>query len=279
MSNRRTMANALFAQAVRTFENVVRLAGRKAYWKLMPRLLEELDVVYTVRAEPRDIKIYCGGEVARYRAETYFTKEPDTIRWINGFGPNDVLLDVGANIGIYTIYAAVVRQARVIAIEPSAANFGNLARNIRLNNVGELVYPICAAAHETTGVSKIFLHSGGLVAGGSGAVFSQSGLDNDEQIVVADVHHMIGLSLDDLVDIPGVPFPTHLKLDILGTQDKVIRGAKRLLADPRLKSAMIEIPEADLPKTAVIREAMATAGMREIEVDNPSEMNHFYVRD
>ena len=42
-----------------------------------------------------------------WRAQTLFSKEPETIKWINGFNAQDIFLDVGANVGMYTIYAAV----------------------------------------------------------------------------------------------------------------------------------------------------------------------------
>ena len=45
----------------------------------------------------------------RWRVDTLFEKEPITIEWIAGFKPDDVLIDVGANVGMYTIWAAKSR--------------------------------------------------------------------------------------------------------------------------------------------------------------------------
>ena len=63
------------------------------------------------------------------RAETFFTKEPDTIEWIESFDKNDVFLDIGANIGIYSLYAAK-NVSKVWAIEPESLNFAMLNLNI-----------------------------------------------------------------------------------------------------------------------------------------------------
>ena len=41
------------------------------------------------------------------RAETLFTKEPDMIDWIDSFPEDFVLWDIGANVGIYSIYAGL----------------------------------------------------------------------------------------------------------------------------------------------------------------------------
>ncbi|SRR6266545_446030 len=49
----------------------------------------------------------------RWRVETISTKEPWTLDWIAEFKPNDILVDVGANVGMYTIWAAATRGARV----------------------------------------------------------------------------------------------------------------------------------------------------------------------
>lgn len=113
--------------------------GKRFYWKFMPRLLETVNLTYEVEAKGKQIKIYCAGEVSRFRAQTLLTKEPGTLAWIDQFSDGDVLLDIGAYIGVYTLYAAVTKGIRVIAVEPSAANFNNLSRNIQLNGVGELV--------------------------------------------------------------------------------------------------------------------------------------------
>ena len=61
------------------------------------------------------------GAVTRYRAHTFETKEPETLRWISSFESTDTLLDIGANIGIYTLFAASNHHT-VIALEPDALN-------------------------------------------------------------------------------------------------------------------------------------------------------------
>lgn len=66
---------------------------------------------------------------ALWRVETFKTKEPETLDWIPGFKSDDVLLDVGANVGMHTIAAASV-GAQVYAIEPAFFNFALLNRNI-----------------------------------------------------------------------------------------------------------------------------------------------------
>ena len=53
-----------------------------------------------------------------WRAETLFNKEPITIKWIRSFKKNKTMFDVGANVGMYSIYAALTRMVKVFAFEP-----------------------------------------------------------------------------------------------------------------------------------------------------------------
>ncbi len=55
--------------------------------------------------------------------------------------PWDVVVDIGAHIWLFSIYAAI-QWARVIALEPELRNFGFLKKNIELNNFQESITPL-----------------------------------------------------------------------------------------------------------------------------------------
>lgn len=69
----------------------------------------------------------------RFRIESFSTKEPETLEWIDGFPRGSVVWDIGANVGLYSCYAAKARDCKVFAFEPSVFNLELLARNIHLN--------------------------------------------------------------------------------------------------------------------------------------------------
>ena len=69
-------------------------------------------------------------------------KEPDMIEWIESFNRNDILFDVGANIGLYSIFASKQGIKKVIAFEPEALNFALLNQNIFLNNEQDRIVPL-----------------------------------------------------------------------------------------------------------------------------------------
>lgn len=60
----------------------------------------------------------------QWRVDSSFEKEPVTIQWLAELAPGDVLVDVGANVGMYSLWAAKTRDGRVCAFEPpSVSNF------------------------------------------------------------------------------------------------------------------------------------------------------------
>src|SRR6185437_4913944 len=71
--------------------------------------------------------------LADWRVNTFATKEPETLDWIDSLPEGAVLWDIGANVGLYSVYAAKARRCRVWAFEPSVFNVELLARNIFLN--------------------------------------------------------------------------------------------------------------------------------------------------
>lgn len=74
-------------------------------------------------------------QLNRFRIDTFSTKEPETLEWIDTFPCGSVLLDIGANVGLYSCYAAKERNCNVFAFEPSVFNLELLARNIFINDL------------------------------------------------------------------------------------------------------------------------------------------------
>lgn len=93
--------------------------------------------------------------LASWRVETLYTKEPATIGWLMSLPEGAVLWDVGANIGIYTIFAAVKRKCLVVAFEPDKALYRELASNIELNALGDRVTALNVALGAGDDVAQI----------------------------------------------------------------------------------------------------------------------------
>lgn len=173
------------------------------------------------------------------RAETLFSKEPDTIEWISGFAADETLLDVGANVGMYTIFAACVRGTTVFAFEPESQNYAILNRNIHLNRVNDRVRAYCVALSDKTGVDRLYLS--GFLPGGSCHSLGQP-LDHHNRPVSSPfVQGCMSSTIDELVGGGAIPVPAHIKIDVDGLEHKVIAGARTTLRDTRVRSVLVEI--------------------------------------
>jgi FkbM family methyltransferase len=179
-----------------------------------------------------NFKMIVETEMERYRADTLYTKEPETIAWINDMQPGEVLYDVGANIGIYTLYAAS-RGIQVVAIEPVLENFHRLVQNVELNGFDKVVplYGAVAAYQQNT----IPL-----------AVKSRREGDSGSQIISASdykpecVRHIPCYSLDDRF-MPNFP-PQFIKIDVDGMEIPIFSGMFKLFIwGNSLRSYLIEL--------------------------------------
>lgn len=81
---------------------------------------------------------------AIFRVETIETKEPKTVEWIRNMPPESVLWDIGANIGIYSAYAAAYGH-QVVAVEADPGHTKALAQTVALSDMDESVRIIEAA--------------------------------------------------------------------------------------------------------------------------------------
>jgi FkbM family methyltransferase len=178
----------------------------------------------------------------RWRADSYATKEPDTIEWIDSFvREGDVLYDVGANIGQYGLYAAkrLKGKCRVLAFEPEALNYARLNQNVVLNGLSEIVSGYCLAITDRTGLDFFYVKS--FAPGASLHTYGRPVTQCEKAFPPRNRQGMMGVSLDDLTGRFGLPFPNHIKVDVDGLEEQVVRGAARVLTDARLKSVLIEV--------------------------------------
>lgn len=176
--------------------------------------------------------------MTRWRVETIRDKEPCTLQWIETFQAGDVLVDVGANVGMYSIWAAATRRAKVFAFEPEAQNYALLNRNIQANALGGLIKAFCAGLSDQGGLTE--LHLSELRAGGSNHSVGEALDFKHEPMRPAYQQGCVAFKLDDLVASGAVPQPNHIKIDVDGFEPKVVAGAAAVVKNPSLRSVLIE---------------------------------------
>lgn len=133
----------------------------------------------------------------------------------------DLLLDVGANVGVYGLLSAKSTGCKVIACEPAPDTFHTLSDNVRLNRLEDHIELHNAALGDAEGTLTLSV--------------GQHGLNHVVQDGGTTVQQR---RLDDIADNREA---RALKLDVEGYEMHVLRGAPRILADPALKAVMVEI--------------------------------------
>lgn len=201
-----------------------------------------------------------------WRAESFHEEEPETVAWLDELGADDVLWDVGANVGMYAVYAARFAGARVFAFEPEAQNYALLIENIALNGVGRGCIPVNLPLSDRAGFGYLdvrYVTKGGaynhFADGRSGEhAYAPETQETRNQAGPVARQLLYGSSIDRLLDDGCFAFPTHLKIDVDGLEAAIIAGASATLHDQRLKSILIEINQAseqDMAVPGILRDA------------------------
>lgn len=174
-----------------------------------------------------------------WRIGSLLTKEAGTIAWLDEIQPGEIVYDIGANIGLYTVLAAKKSGAKVYAFEPHAVNAGKLLRNVQLNGVQKQVRLITDALHEDECYAMFCYQH--LDAGSPGSQFGHTKLERGGHFAPEAVEVKHGTSIDRLIKHGVIVPPTHIKLDVDGNEIAVIKGMRRLLMDTGVQSVQVEI--------------------------------------
>ena len=202
---------------------------------------QKLNPQCTVEFKGKKLSFQTPNLLTKWRADTLFTKEPGTIEWLDEISPKEILLDIGANVGMYSIYAAVVREATVYALEPESQNYSLLNMNIRLNKLDHIVGAYCIGLSNLDSFDYLFM--GNMDAGNANHAVGEplnyelkSFEDN-----IGFAQGCITYKLDTLVETKKLPMPDYIKIDVDGFEHKVIEGAKETLKNKKIKSVIIEL--------------------------------------
>lgn len=139
----------------------------------------------------------------------------------------DQFVDIGANIGSYTVLAAGGCGARVIAIEPLPATFKALLDNIHLNGLTERV----SALNIGLGAED-------------GRLSFSTDLDTINHVITdaeAKTSNVVAVPVRTLDGVLGNAPATLIKIDVEGFETQVITGSCKTLRNPELLAVLMEL--------------------------------------
>lgn len=180
-----------------------------------------------------DIWLRATSETERKWRARACAKEPWTVRWLEEHvGRGDVLYDIGANVGAFSLIAAVARGASVVAFEPGYATFARLCENIQLNGCSEAIVPVPLPLSDAAGLTAFTYRS--LEPGQSRHVLGETPAGTPYK------QPMCAITLDRAAAQFTLPAPHHLKVDVDGAELRVLAGAAAVLRGPQLRTILIE---------------------------------------
>jgi FkbM family methyltransferase len=151
---------------------------------------------------------------------------PDMAYLLHVVGPDDLFVDVGANVGSYTLLACAARGARGHAFEPVPTTFARLVDNLRINHLGDRVTAWNVG-----------------VADQAGELAFTSGENATNHVVTANdsPSAAVRVKVLPLDEVLGTDSPSVIKIDVEGFEAPVLSGASRTLANPALHSVIMEL--------------------------------------
>lgn len=195
--------------------------------------------IRSIRHQRLDLTFAIPNSRNHFRISTFSTKEPETLEWIDSIPQGSVLWDIGANVGLYTCYAAKARGCRVFAFEPSVFNLELLARNIFLNALTNQVTIVPLPLSDILAISKLNMTS--TEWGGALSTFGQSYGQDGQALRKIFEFQTIGVSMADAMEFLKIPQPEYIKMDVDGIEHLILKGGATVLRN--VKSVLVEINE------------------------------------
>lgn len=192
-----------------------------------------------------------------YRIDSFSSKEPETLDWIDKFRNNTVFWDVGANIGLYSCYAAKARNCQVIAFEPSVFNLELLSRNINANQLENLISIFSLPLTNINGISTMTMSTtewGGALST-FGQNFGQDGLPFQKVFS----YKSFGITMDNFAQIFNLPMPKYLKMDVDGIEHLILNNSKSVLK--KVDSVLIELNDDFIEQSEGCKKLLSDAGL------------------
>ncbi len=202
---------------------------------------------------------YTPNAICKIRAETFSTKEPEILQWIDENGDDKPFWDIGACIGLYSIYFAKSCSGRVVSFEPSFFNLKQLAKNIFINQVYEQIDIVPTPLTNKKGFQK-FAVSGGEEGGATNAFGVDYGGDG-EKIHKEFQYNVMGISADDfLQQSPNYEIPKLIKIDVDGIEHLILSGMKNILLSRECQSVYVEVMDSFTEQAANVESILLECG-------------------
>ncbi len=193
----------------------------------------------------QNIHFFVPNQMTEWRVDTFFSKEPETLDWIDKFNLKEKIIfwDVGANIGLYSLYAGIKhKNIDIVSFEPSSSNLRVLSRNISLNKLQDKIkiFQIALTNKEN---KFLYMREPNFIEGGAlnsfGETFDFEGKDFTSKMS----YKIFGTTINYLLKNNILKIPNYIKIDVDGIEHLILEGGSHFLNNSKIKSISVEINE------------------------------------
>ena len=196
----------------------------------------------TIKILNKNLVFFTPNHLTKWSVNTTLTKEPETINWINNFKKKKIVFwDIGANLGLYSIYAAIKHEKILIySFEPSVNNLRILSRNIFINNLEKKI--IINQIPLTNKKDKyLTMSQRSFIEGDALNTFGEKFNFEGKEIKSTHNYQIYGTTMDSLVNTQSTQLPNYIKIDVDGIEHLILSGGRKLLQNKKIFSIIIEI--------------------------------------
>jgi FkbM family methyltransferase len=237
--------------------------------KLQGRFTQELlDQTFVLETPRGSLSFVALGKTGASRALKLLTRQPATIEWIDSFRPNTVFWDIGANIGVYALYAALQEDIQVIAFEPAAVNYFILTANCEANAFDSRVQCLLLGLGDTRSVARLEVSQFA-----SAMSFSFHG---KRKRPYPSRQAALLLPIDQLIEDYGLACPNYIKIDVPGLTQQIIAGAAQTLRREELLELHVEMGNSPIGQQ--IKSVLAEAGFTVAATNTHGSVDVTFVR-
>lgn len=198
----------------------LRAVMRYARWQIVSRVVNEVEFSWIEKSKLIVRRGMTGATGNIYCGLHEFVEMAFLLHLLQ---PNDLFVDVGANIGSYTVLASSTCGARTISVEPDPGSAHWLRRNVEVNGIDGLVTVIEAALSRQPGYARFTV-----------GLDTTNRLANDDD---TDAQVVRVTTLDECLHQMN---PALIKLDVEGSEAQVLAGGRDCLRNPSLLAVQIE---------------------------------------
>ena len=167
------------------------------------------------------LKIKDGNERLHLLSNTQFIIEKDLVNWIDTFSKEDLFLDIGSNVGMFSIYAAE-KGINTISCEAHFANLNDFLYNIHINELQEKITVLPFLLNDKDKQEEFYLRDLTPSSARNTIEHPHNHFSNAEKESIRI--KTLGFSLDNLISNKLISIPSKIKIDVDGVELLVLRG-------------------------------------------------------